>query len=192
VRKVLTVEGLVVNKRLPKHNFTSRDLNRILLTLWTQDDLIFIHERYRIQFTFIIRVYCWTGARFGAYFTNGLRYRDIDVELQRLWKERFLNFSPSWTFQEIQLSWRVLRCGGEELAWQCRTHSYLESDPGRSIDIKISSSDASPRTTPSTRPLDDTQNMNSFTTFQRWYQMVETFSSRKLTYLEISCQLSRE
>jgi Heterokaryon incompatibility protein (HET) len=89
-----------------------------------------------------------------------------------------------WTFQEIQLSRRVLRCGGEELAWQCRTHSYLESDPGRSIDIKTSSSDASPRTTPSTRPLDDTRNMNSFTTFQRWYQMVETFSSRKLTYLD--------
>lgn len=89
-----------------------------------------------------------------------------------------------WTFQEIHLSRRVLRCGGEELAWQCRTHSYLESDPGRSVGLHTSNSDASPRTSLSTRPLDDTRNMNSFTTFQRWYQMVEAFSSRKLTYLE--------
>jgi Heterokaryon incompatibility protein (HET) len=89
-----------------------------------------------------------------------------------------------WAFQEIQLSRRVLRCGGEELAWQCRTHSYLESVPGRSVYPNTINRDASPRTTLSTRPLDDTRNMDSFTTFQRWYQMVEAFSSRKLTYLE--------
>jgi hypothetical protein len=59
-----------VNKHRPKHNFTSRDLTRILLTLWTQDDLIFIPERYRVQLTFIIRVYCWTGARLSAFFTG--------------------------------------------------------------------------------------------------------------------------
>ena len=35
-----------------------------------------------------------------------------------------------WTFQEIQLSQRVLRCGGEQLAWQCRTGKYLEGNPG--------------------------------------------------------------
>ena len=74
VRKVLTKERLVVNKRRAKHNFTTRDLDRTLLTLWTQDDLIFIPERYRIQFTFIIRVYCWTGARLSTLFTDGLRY----------------------------------------------------------------------------------------------------------------------
>jgi uncharacterized protein DUF3435 len=88
-----------VNKRLPKHNFTSRDLSRILLVLWTQDDLIFIHERYRIQFTFIIRVYCWTGARLGAFFTGGLRYRDIDLVLQRVpgggWRAIY-NISQRW------------------------------------------------------------------------------------------------
>ncbi len=31
-----------MNKRRPKHNFTDRDLDRVLLTLWTRDDLIFI------------------------------------------------------------------------------------------------------------------------------------------------------
>lgn len=54
------------------------------------DDLIFIHERYRIQFTFIIRVYCWTGA---------LRYRDIDLVLQRVpgggWRAIY-NISQRW------------------------------------------------------------------------------------------------
>lgn len=59
VRRTLTLEGIVVNKHRPKHNFTMRDLTRVLLTLWTRDDLIFIPERYRVQTTFIIHVYCW-------------------------------------------------------------------------------------------------------------------------------------
>jgi hypothetical protein len=73
----------VVNKHRPKHNFAARDLTRILRALWTQDDPIFIPERYRVQFTYIIHVYCWTGARIGAFFTDGLRWRDISLVLQR-------------------------------------------------------------------------------------------------------------
>ena len=72
-----------MNERRPTYNFTPRELTRILLTLWTKDDLIFIPERYRVQFTFIIRVYCWTGARLSAFFTDGLRYRDVELVLQR-------------------------------------------------------------------------------------------------------------
>jgi Protein of unknown function (DUF3435) len=83
VRKVLTLEGPVVNKRRPKYGFTPRELTRILLTLWTKDDLIFIPKRYRIQFTFTVRVYCWTGARLLALFTDSLRYRDVEPVLQR-------------------------------------------------------------------------------------------------------------
>ena len=75
VRRSLTREGIVINKHRPKHNFTTRDLTRVLLTLWTRDDLIFIPERYRVQITFIVHVYCWTGARIGAFFTDGLRYK---------------------------------------------------------------------------------------------------------------------
>jgi hypothetical protein len=38
----------------PKHNFGKEDLTEVLLTLWTNKaDLIFIHERNRVQFTFI-------------------------------------------------------------------------------------------------------------------------------------------
>lgn len=70
VRKVLTLEGLVVDKRRPNHNFAARILTRVLLALWTQDNLSIIPERYRIQFTFIIRVYCWAGARLNAFFND--------------------------------------------------------------------------------------------------------------------------
>ena len=80
---MLTAEGLLVNKRRPKHNFTATDLVRIIVCLWTKDDLNFIPERYRIQFTFITLVFCWTGARIGAFFTDGLRYKDIELVLQR-------------------------------------------------------------------------------------------------------------
>jgi hypothetical protein len=73
--KVLILEGLVVNKRRPKHNYATP----VLSTLWTQDDLSFVPERYRIQLMFFIRVYCWTGARLSAFFADGLRYRDIDI-----------------------------------------------------------------------------------------------------------------
>ena len=72
-----------MDKRRPKHNFPARDLTRLLLTLWTMDDLIFTPERYRIQSMFIVRVYCWTGARLSAFSSNGLRYRGVVLVLQR-------------------------------------------------------------------------------------------------------------
>src|SRR2546423_1361694 len=70
----LTAEGLVVNIKKPKYNFTVTTLTKVLVTLWTKDDLIFIPERYRLQYTFILRVYCWTGARLSAFLTGGFRY----------------------------------------------------------------------------------------------------------------------
>ena len=75
MRQSLLIEGFVVQGHRPKHNFRLCDLDRNLLTLWTKDDLIHIPERYRIQFTYIFRVFCWTGARLNAFFTGGLRYK---------------------------------------------------------------------------------------------------------------------
>src|SRR4051794_13124089 len=48
VRKVLVRESLVSNYKRPKYVFQEGDLSRLLLTLWTRDDPIFIHERSRI------------------------------------------------------------------------------------------------------------------------------------------------
>jgi Protein of unknown function (DUF3435) len=117
VRKVLTVEGLVVNVHQPKHNFTNTDLTRILLALWTQDDLIFIPERYRVQFTFIFRVYCWTGARLSAFFTGGLRYKDVDIVLQRVaaggWRLIY-NIKQRWVKNNRDPENIVFGAGGKE------------------------------------------------------------------------------
>lgn len=78
------MEGVVVNKHRPKYNFTVRALTRVQVTLWTKDDLIFIPERYRIQTTLIINVFCWTGARLAAFFTGGLRYEVRATRLSEL------------------------------------------------------------------------------------------------------------
>lgn len=77
----MTEEGLVVNIRRPKYPFTERDARRLLKTPWTQDDPIFIPERYRIQFNFIFLEFCWTGARLGAFFTGGFATRYVFLRL---------------------------------------------------------------------------------------------------------------
>jgi len=71
----LTEEGLVVNIKRAKHLFTERDARRLLKAPWTEDDPIFIPQRYQVQFNFIFLEFCWTGARLGAFFTGGLRYK---------------------------------------------------------------------------------------------------------------------
>jgi hypothetical protein len=95
---------------LPKHNFGQPDLDRILLALWTRSDLKY-HERYKIQFTFLIHTYCWTGARINAFFKGGLRYkvgRVTDVYLYCL-----------TLLQDIHLVLRRRAGGhGSELIWK--------------------------------------------------------------------------
>jgi hypothetical protein len=74
---VLPLEGDCVNASLPKYNFGPEALDRLLLALWTRPDLLYIHERTRVQFAFLIHVYCWTGARLSAFFKKkeGLQYK---------------------------------------------------------------------------------------------------------------------
>ena len=49
---------------------------------WTMDDDdVLMHPRNKVQIPFLIWLYCWTGARIGAFFPKekegkkGLRYR---------------------------------------------------------------------------------------------------------------------
>lgn len=73
---MLPEEGDIVNECKPKYNFTKEDLDVILLTLWTRKDLIDISENEKVEFTLLIHVYCWTGARLGAFLDGaGLRYK---------------------------------------------------------------------------------------------------------------------
>ncbi|KAL6716976.1 hypothetical protein ACLMJK_004889 [Lecanora helva] len=82
IKAVLPAEGLLVNKRRPKHLFTEDDMVNFNTTFWTVDDSTFVHPRNRAQIPFLISVYCWTGARIGAFFSAaGLRYRDLEMVL---------------------------------------------------------------------------------------------------------------
>ena len=82
MRNTLTKEGLVVNKKKPKHLFGEKELVQFTNTFWTVDDDRFTHPRNKVQIPFVIAVFCWTGARIGAFFPEkenkhkaGLRYR---------------------------------------------------------------------------------------------------------------------
>ena len=82
VRTVLRMESVVVKKNKPKYLFGETELVNFNTTFWTVDESYFVHPRNKAQIPFIIAVYCWTGARIGAFFPNrdnkdkaGLRYR---------------------------------------------------------------------------------------------------------------------
>jgi hypothetical protein len=68
----LGAEKLVVDLRRPKHNFTDRDVSRILKAVWAKDDASYIHERDRIEFNMLVILYMSTGARYMAFFTRGV------------------------------------------------------------------------------------------------------------------------
>jgi hypothetical protein len=66
--------------------FTHCDLTNILVSLWTDDDPMFIHPRYRVQLTFAMLIYCYTGARIGTFIPDtskkderGLRYEVLQA-----------------------------------------------------------------------------------------------------------------
>lgn len=78
----MTEERLVVNKKKKKQLFGEKELVAFNTTFWTIDDAQFIHPRNKAQVPFAIAVFCWTGARIGAFFPKkenrdkgGLRYR---------------------------------------------------------------------------------------------------------------------
>ncbi|KAL4989600.1 hypothetical protein BDW68DRAFT_186264 [Aspergillus falconensis] len=86
ISKGLVQEEVIEDIRRTKHMFTHCDLTNILVSLWTDDDPIFIHPRYRVQLTFAILIYCYTGARIGTFIPDtskkderGLRYEDIEL-----------------------------------------------------------------------------------------------------------------
>ena len=81
-RNTLAKEGLVVNTKKQKQLFGEKELIQFNVTFWTIDDAQFTHPRNKAQVPFAIAVFCWTGARIGAFFPNqenkdkgGLRYQ---------------------------------------------------------------------------------------------------------------------
>ena len=79
---MLVKDGLVANKRKQKQLFGKNELTQFNITFWTIDDTHFVYPRNKAQIPFAIAVFCWTGARIGAFFPDrdnkargGLRYR---------------------------------------------------------------------------------------------------------------------
>lgn len=86
ILKGLVQEEVIEDIRRAKHMFTHCDLTNILVSLWTDDDPMFIHPRYRVQLTFAILIYCYTGARIGTFIPDtskkderGLRYEVLQA-----------------------------------------------------------------------------------------------------------------
>ena len=83
----LKEEGLVINKHKAKYLFGEKELRNFNTTFWTVDEARFVHPRNKVQIPFIIVVFCWTGARIGAFFPDrhnqdkgGLRYKVSELQ----------------------------------------------------------------------------------------------------------------
>ncbi|KAI8309479.1 hypothetical protein K4K61_001645, partial [Colletotrichum sp. SAR11_59] len=73
IRCVLTAEGVLEDRKKPKHNLDRVALDRLLHVIW--HDLIVPHERMRIQLHLLLILYVTTGARVGGLFE---RYTEVE------------------------------------------------------------------------------------------------------------------
>ncbi|KAL4746587.1 hypothetical protein BDW72DRAFT_197529 [Aspergillus terricola var. indicus] len=89
-KRLVKEEKIIEDIKKAKFMFTHCDLTNILVSLWNDDDPFFIHPRYRVQMTFTIQIYCYSGARIGTFIPDtskaderGLRYEDIELYIYR-------------------------------------------------------------------------------------------------------------
>ena len=68
---VLTKEGVIINLLKPKYLFGENELVNFNTIFWTIDKSCFVHPRNKAQIPFLLAIYCWTGARIGAFFPDG-------------------------------------------------------------------------------------------------------------------------
>ncbi|KAK3896489.1 hypothetical protein C8A05DRAFT_20540, partial [Staphylotrichum tortipilum] len=79
-RGIRNPEGTVSAAEWPKYNFQMSDLDNVLIP----SGQVSTHERERVQFHFLLDVFCWSGARIGAFFRGGgLKYKDVNLVLRR-------------------------------------------------------------------------------------------------------------
>ncbi|GFG16438.1 hypothetical protein IFM61392_09507 [Aspergillus lentulus] len=106
IRKSLVKEDVIEDITRAKHMFTHCDLKNIIVSIWKDDDPVFIHPRYRVQLTFAVLIYCYSGARIGTFIPDtskkdqrGLRYEDIELYIYRRPDgeiELFFRLSERW------------------------------------------------------------------------------------------------
>jgi hypothetical protein len=89
VRNTLLKQGYTTTKKRDEHLFDVDDLVNVLISLWTEDNAVFIHECMRVQMTFLLLAYCFTGARVGAFLHNDkAEVRREDRQVDKLVFER--------------------------------------------------------------------------------------------------------
>ena len=74
--------------------FTYCDLTNILVSIWTDDDPFFIHERNRVQMTFALLLYCYSGARIGTFIPDSSKAQERGLRYEVL--NTFASFVQSW------------------------------------------------------------------------------------------------
>ena len=74
--------------------FTYCDLTNILVSIWTDDDPFFIHERNRVQMTFALLLYCYLGARIGTFIPDSSKAQERGLRYEVL--NTFASFVQSW------------------------------------------------------------------------------------------------
>ncbi|KAJ5971697.1 uncharacterized protein N7479_001615 [Penicillium vulpinum] len=88
IKKTLTVDGVVVDQKKEKLNFTKQDFLRTVSSLWQTDHQTFIPGLLKVVILFALQLYLFTGARVGAFIPSsedkherGLRYEHIKLVL---------------------------------------------------------------------------------------------------------------
>ncbi|GKT92451.1 hypothetical protein Ct61P_10301 [Colletotrichum tofieldiae] len=85
MRRVLTAEGVLEDKKKEKYNLNCIALDRLLHAIWS--DLTVPHERVRIQLHLLFMLYVTTGARIGALFAGNVTYKNKDIEIVQTRRE---------------------------------------------------------------------------------------------------------
>ncbi|KAJ5829188.1 uncharacterized protein N7525_007441 [Penicillium rubens] len=88
IKKTLTADGVVVDQKKEKLNFTKQDFLRTVSSLWQTDHQTFIPGLLKVVILFALQLYLFTGARVGAFIPSsedkherGLRYEHIKLIL---------------------------------------------------------------------------------------------------------------
>jgi hypothetical protein len=98
-----------------------------------------------------------------------------DLETQVLKLEQGTIHERAWCFQEVQLSPRVLSCGGKELYFQCCRGKFREGRPSEELKS---------RKDESYRRLFNVVGTGLKQAYSRWLQILEACTKLKMTFLD--------
>ena len=113
---------MTTTKKREKLLFDVEDLVNVVICALTKDDAGFIHECMRVQMTFLILVYRFSGARIGAFLHNG---KDDPEKVTSCGRQKKLHLvRPLWWGWNNELNQlEALNLGywgvGRSFLWRC-------------------------------------------------------------------------